>query len=147
MDLAGHCFDLLDFLLGRIAEVSGSAANTGGAYRAEDVTAAAFRFESGAVGTGVWNFNASTESDRIIITGDAGQIEMRVFKDADVIVRRDGQETVHPFRNPPHVHQPLIQTIVDELGGRGQCESTAESGARASWAMDRCLETYRRRTR
>jgi len=147
MDLAAHCFDLLDFLLGRIAEVSGSAANTGGAYRAEDVTAAAFRFESGAVGTGVWNFNASTESDRIVITGDAGQIEMRVFKDADVIVRREGQETVHAFRNPPHVHQPLIQTIVDELGGRGQCESTAESGARASWAMDRCLETYRRRAR
>jgi hypothetical protein len=46
---------------------------------------------------------------------------------------------VHPFSNPPHVHQPLIQTIADELHGRGRCESTGESGARASHVLDRCL--------
>jgi hypothetical protein len=48
------------------------------------------------------------------------------------------------LRNPPHVHQPLIQSIVDELRGRGQCVSTGESGARTSWVMDRCLEGYQR---
>ena len=56
---------------------------------------------------------------------------------------RDGREEILPIRNPPHVHQPLIQTIVDELRGRGRCESTGESGARASWVMDRLLERYR----
>jgi hypothetical protein len=45
------------------------------------------------------------------------------------------------IRNPPHVHQPLIQTIVDELRGRG--ESTGASGARASWVTDRLLDGYR----
>src|SRR3954470_15565388 len=37
-DLASHCFDLLDFLVGPIAEVWGIAADTGAAYGAEDVT-------------------------------------------------------------------------------------------------------------
>jgi hypothetical protein len=40
------------------------------------------------------------------------------------------------------VHQPLVQTIVDELLGRGRCESPAETGARASWVMERCVEGY-----
>jgi hypothetical protein len=33
----------------------------------------------------------------------------------------------------------LIQSIVDELVGRGRCDSTAESGARASRVLDLCL--------
>jgi hypothetical protein len=67
-----------------------------------------------------------------------------VFADGDLVLRRQGSEDVVAVRNPPHVHQPLIQTIVDELRGRGCCESTGESGARASWVMDRLLESYRR---
>ena len=46
------------------------------------------------------------------------------------------------MRNPPHVHQPLIQTIVDELAGVGRCESTGESGARASWVLEQCVAGY-----
>ena len=29
-----------------------------------------------------------------------------------------------------------------ELRGEGQCVSTGETGARASWVMDQCLITY-----
>ena len=57
-DLASHCFDLLDFLLGPLADVSGFAANTGRTYDAEDVTVSAFAAGQGVLGTGVWNFNA-----------------------------------------------------------------------------------------
>jgi predicted dehydrogenase len=52
LDLASHCFDLLDFIAGPIADARGFASNTGGAYAVEDVTAAAFVFQSGVVGTG-----------------------------------------------------------------------------------------------
>jgi predicted dehydrogenase len=142
LDLASHCFDLLDFLIGRIAAVSGFAINSGGAYAAEDVTGAAFQFGSGVAGTGIWNFNADRTVDGIRITGSAGELMTPVFVDGDVVVTRAGQEEIYPVRNPSHVHQPLIQTIVNELQGQGRCESTGESGARASWAMDRCLEGY-----
>jgi len=142
-DLASHCLDLLDFLLGPIAQASGHAVNTGGAYAAEDVTAGAFRFERGTAGTGAWNFNADRSEDWMVFSGPRGQLHTPVFTDGDVVVTRGGHEEVFPLRNPPHVHQPLIQTIVDELRGRGRCESTGESGARASWVMDRMLESYR----
>jgi hypothetical protein len=53
---------------------------------------------------------------------------------------------VEKVRNPPHVHQPLIQTIVDELNGNGTCPSTGESAARTSWLMDQCVAGYYGRT-
>jgi predicted dehydrogenase len=141
-DLGSHCVDLLDFLVGPITEAAGFAVNTGGAYASEDVTAAAFEFESGAVGTGVWNFNAVEASDVMTIVGSEGEVRTPIFSDTDVVVTRRGERRIHDVRNPPHVHQPLIQTIVDELRGGGRCPSTAESGARASWVLDRCVSRY-----
>ena len=141
-DLASHCFDLLDFLVGPIREVSGFAVNTGGAYASEDVTAGAFEFENATVGTGIWNFNAPAKTDVMTFTGSDGELVTPVFSDTDVTVSRGTERQVHDARNPPHVHQPLIQTIVDELRGEGRCPSTAESGARTSWVMDRCVERY-----
>ena len=141
-DLASHCFDLLDFLVGPIADVSGYAVNTGGSYAAEDVTAAAFQFEAGCVGSGVWNFNATDKTDVITFAGSEGWLRTPIFSDTDVVVCRGADQRVFDVRNPPHVHQPLIQTIVDELRGRGRCESTGESAARTSWVLDRCVERY-----
>ena len=140
MDLGSHGLDLLDFLLSPIKAVGGFAVNTGDTYRAEDATAACFEFESGIVGTGIWNFNADHTEDGITLTGSKGELRCPVFSDTDIVIRREGREEVLPFRNPPHVHQPLIQTAVNQLLGKGICESTAESGARTAWVMDQCLK-------
>jgi predicted dehydrogenase len=139
-DLASHAVDLLDFLFGPITDACGFPLNTGGSYAAEDVTAAAFRFDDRLTGTGIWNFNADVKSDVLTITGSEGTIVSPIFADTDLVVTRTGAPPrAIPIRNPPHVHQPLIQTIVDELRGRGRSESTGESGARASRVVDRCL--------
>jgi 1,5-anhydro-D-fructose reductase (1,5-anhydro-D-mannitol-forming) len=145
LDLASHCLDLVDFLLSPVSRAAGFAVNTGGRYGAEDVTAAAFQLGDNVAGTGIWNFNASQTIDRLVVTGSDGELRTPIFTDIDdVVVSRGEHENVYRFRNPPHVHQPLIQTIVDEMLGHGRSESTGESGARASWVMDRCLETYYR---
>lgn len=141
-DLASHCFDLLDFLVGRITEVRGLAVNTGRTYAAEDVTAAAFEFDGRAVGTGIWNFNAADKTDVMTFIGSDGELRAPIFSDTDVVVTGGNERRVFDLRNPPHVHQPLIQSIVDELRGTGRCTSTAESGARTSWVLDRCVEGY-----
>ena len=138
-DLGSHCVDLLDFFLGPIAGVAGFPINTAAAYGAEDVTAAAFNFGTRVVGTGIWNFNAGSPADTMTFTGSEGTLETPIFSDTDVFLTRGAERHVHEVRYPPHVHQPLIQTIVDELAGAGQCPSTGESGARASWVLDRCL--------
>ena len=138
-DLGSHCFDLVDFLCGPIAEVHGVSLNTARAYAAEDVVAAAYRCEGGSAGTAIFDFNAAAKGDEMRFTGTRGTLATPIFADGDVVIEADGAREVLPIRNPPHVHQPLIQTIVDELHGRGRCESTGVSGARASWALDRCL--------
>lgn len=143
-DLASHGFDLLDFLLGPITAASGYAVNTGGSYPAEDVTVACFGFESGLVGTGVWNFNADHVEDLLVVTGSDGTLRVPVFTDGDVVVSRAGTEDRVEFRNPPHVHQPLVETVVDALLGRGTCESTGESALRTSHVLERCVEGYYR---
>jgi len=141
-DLGSHCFDLLDFLVGHITRVDGHSINTAGAYSAEDVTVAAFEFERGSLGTGVWNFNASEKVDVMTFIGSAGELTTPIFSDTGVLMKRGTVKTIEEVRNPPHVHQPLIQTIVDELRGRGTCPSTGESAARTSWILDRCVAGY-----
>jgi len=142
MDLASHGLDILDFLISPITRVGGFSINTGGTYKAEDVTTAAFEFESGVLGTGCWNFNANHSANYITFTGSEGELHTPVFSDTDIILKHGGQEESISAPNPPHVHQPLIQSIVNELYGEGQCDSTGESGARTSWVMDQCLTSY-----
>jgi 1,5-anhydro-D-fructose reductase (1,5-anhydro-D-mannitol-forming) len=144
LDLASHYFDIIDFLAGSITDAAAFPLNTGGAYEAEDVTATAFQIGGKVAGTGIWNFNAPVSADSIVFTGSQGEIVTAVRTDEDVIVNRAGQQNLYRFRNPPHVHQPLIQSIVDELRGNGKCASTGESAARSAWVTDRCLAGYYR---
>lgn len=142
-DLASHAFDLIDFLAGPISAVSGMSANTARAYAAEDLTGAVFRCgPSGPICTGLWNFNAAEKTDHLEFVGTAGTISTAVFDDTDVLVSRGGHTERIAVRNPPHVHQPLIQTIVDELRGGKRAASTGVSGARTSWVLDRCVSDY-----
>jgi predicted dehydrogenase len=146
-DLGSHAFDLLDFLVGPLTRISAVAVNTGGAYAAEDVTTAAFGFDSGVAGSAVFNFNAASKTDLMTFAGSAGEIDAPIFADTDVIIRRGAGERRLEIRNPPHVHQPLIQTIVDELHSRGACPSTGESAARTSRVLDECVRDYYRARR
>jgi predicted dehydrogenase len=141
-DVGSHAVDLLDFFLGAIKDVRASAVNTGHSYPAEDVVTASFAFASGIAGSGVFNFNAFEKLDRLILRGTAGEISTPIYGDEAVIVRTTKGTDELPFTRPAHVHQPLIQTIVDELRGRGACESTAASGARASWVLDECVRGF-----
>jgi predicted dehydrogenase len=139
LDMGTHCMDMVDFLLGPIEHAAGVSLNTGGAYRVEDVTTVAFRVGSRIAGSGIWNFNAGRCFDEVRLVGSRGAIAFPMFTDGDVVVSADDSGRRFPVRNPPHVHQPLVQTIVDELMGRGRCESTGESGCRTARVMEDCL--------
>jgi hypothetical protein len=44
--------------------------------------------------------------------------------------------------NPAHIQQPMIQSIVDQLHGQGQCPSTGASAQRTTLVMDKILADY-----
>lgn len=144
LDLGSHTLDILDFLLGPIASAQGQARNLAGTHAVEDTVAASFAFASGALGAGVWSFSAATREDLVEIRGSAGKLSFSTFGEDPV--RWETAEGVREFAlaNPPHIQQPLIQSIVDELRGEGKCPSTGESAARTNHVMDRILESYRK---
>lgn len=143
LDLASHTLDFLDYVFGPIRSVAGFAANQGGLYPAEDIVTGSFVFASGVQGVGSWCFTGFEQADSNEILGQKGKITFSSFTDDPVVLTT--AEGVTPFEidHPPHVQQPLIQTIVDALNGQGTCPSTGESGARTSWVMDQMLEAYR----
>ena len=142
-DLASHQLDVLDFLFGPIEHAAGIAANLGGTYDAEDTTMGHFRFATGVMGHGAWCFCTSQSATEEVITvvGDNGQIKFNCFGDQSVDLQVDGEADRHlTFDIPKHIQQPLIQTMVDELRGKGECPSTGVSGARTAEVMDQLCE-------
>jgi len=143
VDIGCHTLDILDFLLGPIVDARGMVANQLGAYPAEDTVAMAFRFDSGVLGTGLWNFAADRREDRVHIVGDKGRLTFATFGDGPIRLEADGRGEDIRIANPEHIQQPLIESIVAELTGKGVCPSNARSGARTSWVMDQVLRAGR----
>lgn len=142
LDLGSHALDLFDHLLGPLTQVAGSAANFSD-HSVEDAVAMSFSTAAGAIGAASWNFATSMIEDDITIDGTKARLMMTCFGNEPLRLRHpDGATESFDHPNPPHVQQPLIQTIVDQLHGHGACPSTGESAARTSRVMDIALSTY-----
>lgn len=142
-EAVGHTLDILDFLFGPVEEVRAFAANQARAYRPEDVVAASFRFASDVYGSGAWSFAADVDEEHNEVIGEKGRIRFSTFKAVPMELARGDKVEKFAVADPPHVHQPLIQTIVDEMNGHGRCPSTGHSGARTAWVMDQVLDEFR----
>ena len=141
-DLASHQLDFLDYLLGPITEASGMAVNQSGRYLAEDAVTAYWKHASGAVGTGSWCFSVGegSELDETEIIGSEGTIRFAFFSDTPVRLETKSVVESFPIAYPAHVQQPLIETVVNELLGRGTCPSTGVFGARTNAVMEKIID-------
>jgi predicted dehydrogenase len=142
MDLACHALDIFDFILGPIESVRGAAANLASPYDVEDVVAMQCRFASGVLGVGAWNFASAASEDQIDIAGTEGRLTLSVFGNEPVRLATAAGVEQSDLPNPMHIQQPLIQSIVDQLHGRGQCPSTGVTAARTALVMDQVLADY-----
>jgi predicted dehydrogenase len=137
-DLASHQLDFLDYLFGPVVDAKGIAHNQAGLYPAEDIVTGSFYFKNGVFGQGSWCFTTSEVSnlEKTTIIGSEGQISFAYFGDGSVTLEVDGNDKeIIQFVLPRHIQMPLINTIVDELLGNGQCPSTGVSGSRTNWVM------------
>ncbi|HVU37505.1 MAG TPA: Gfo/Idh/MocA family oxidoreductase [Opitutales bacterium] len=145
LDLGSHTLDLLDFFFGALENVAGDAANLASAYDVEDTLAMSFRTHAGAPGTAAWNFAGAVgqTEDFFQITGTEGRLTFSTFGNEPLRLElADGRIEEFSFMPLPHVAQPLIQTVVDDLRGHGKCPSTGETAARTTRVMDRVLDSY-----
>jgi predicted dehydrogenase len=142
LDLGCHTLDVLDFLLGPLVEVSGMAANVASRHAVEDTVAMAFATAGGALGTAHWNFAGEERADEIVVQGDAGQLRLSTFGNEPIELNSAGRLETFDLPNPPHIQQPMVQSIVDQLLGRGESPSTGVTAARTSAVMDAVLASY-----
>lgn len=141
-DMAPHTLDILDFLLGEIAEAEGIKSNVGGLYKVADTVAAMLNFRSGVVGTGIWSFVASPEEseDSVLIVGSRGSIRFSTFDFAPIVLTTPEGVQRFEIAPPAYIQGPMIETIVAELRGEGCCPSTGVSAARTSRVMDEIMK-------
>jgi len=142
LDLGSHTLDILDFILGPLINVEGQAANRGHAYDVEDFVAMRFSTAHGVTGDAEWDFAATDHEDSIAFTGTGGQIVLSTFGEQHLDLVSENASQRFEFPEPEHIQQQLIQSIVDELLGRGRCPSTGKSAARTSRIIDQVLNDY-----
>ncbi len=142
LDVGSHALDLLDYLLGPLTGIAGTAANLASDYAVEDTVALSFRTQAGVPGTMSCNFASATRDEALRITGTEGELTFQVFGPDPLKFEHAGGVETFDLPHPPHVAQPLIQSVVDDLLGRGVCPSTGESAQRTSRVMDQVLSAY-----
>ena len=142
LDLASHALDLLDFWLGPLTLEDASVRNVEQAYRVEDDVWA--EMKAGGVAKEVMvsvSFHGEPW-DEFLITGDKGQVRLSCFGNESVRFAHQGLEEIFEIPNPEHVAMPLIQSVVDELLGKGKSPSTGATGLRTQVLMDEILAAY-----
>ncbi len=143
LDMAVHVLDILDFLIGRIVEVKGLAANLGGLYQVEDTVSASFRFDNGVVGSGLWCYVGDHSEESVRIVGERGSISFEGMAYGPVTVQLGSIQTVHQFSAPEHLGMPYIQSIVDELLGIRKSPADLQAAVNTTWVADQILAEYR----
>ena len=147
-DLASHQLDYLDYALGPIESVSGLAINQAKHYTAADHVQAVFQFPQGILGMGHWCFtvDAIAAKDEMEIIGSEGLLKMSFFGEPTIYLERSdlSKPQVFQFETPKHIQHPLIQTVVDDLLGRGSCPSTGETAIRTNRIMQQITGDYYR---
>lgn len=144
LDVGSHVLDLLDFFCGPLplASIHAHAARLGQDSDAEDAVGLTFLTADGVPGVAAWNFASHVREDLLEFTGTAGRVSLAVFTSDPIRLETARGVEYFDVPTPPHIAQPLIQTVVDDLLGRGTCASTGESARRTSLVMDRMLERY-----
>jgi len=144
VDLGCHQLDYLDYLFGPILSVKSFALNQAGLYPAEDIVSVSFIFRSGVVGNGTWCFSVSREGqiDEIEIVGSKGKISFSTFSFTPIRVESESGYEAFDLPRPDPIQEPMIQTVVDELLGRGQCPSTGLTASRTTRVMEEILKEY-----
>jgi 1,5-anhydro-D-fructose reductase (1,5-anhydro-D-mannitol-forming) len=147
LDLASHTLDLLDHLLGPIARAQGHASNRGGLYLAEDTVSGQLVFESGAHGVGLWCFVSGERTDRVELIGSRGRLTFSTFENDPMLLETAAGREEIQIPHPPHIQQPMIQLMVDQLLGKPGpgSPSTGHTAARTTSVMDALLASYRER--
>lgn len=137
-DLASHQFDYLEYAFGPIKNICGQATNQAGLYAASDAVTATWKHNNGVLATGSWCFTVPEKQSMDVteVIGSKGRLSFSFFANSVLHIETDTMVENFELPKPAHVHQPLVELVVQSLRGEGVCPSTGESGMRASYLLE-----------
>lgn len=138
-DLASHGLNVMTFLLGNVKDAQGFATNQQGLYSAYDDITANLMFESGATGSGVWNFASSDRQDAVVINGETGKICFSIFGDSPALLINKSGQTSCEMPKPEPIQGHFVKAIAEHLNGTAIHPSMSDSAAHTNWVMDKIL--------
>lgn len=141
-DVGCHALDILFYLFGDPVSATGIASNLTNIYEPEDTVAALVQLPGHLVLTGNWSFVVPEihQRDRVYVTGRHGVLSFSIFSFEPIKLEIKGDATMIDTTQPEHIQMPFIQTIVNQLRGKGTCPSTGRSAAVTSKVMDDILK-------
>jgi predicted dehydrogenase len=143
VDIQVHTLDWLDHCFGPPTEAHGVVRRLREGP-SEDLVAYTLGWPTGMVATGLYCFGAGPEEEWVTIHGSEGSASMSFFKNEPIVITPNAGEVERIERpDPPHVHEPLINQIVDELRGGAPAPSTVRTAARTTYLIDRLYADYR----
>lgn len=136
-DIAPHQLDLMCYYFGEVVDIKQRTVEN--LTKPGDVVKGELEFEHGVKFSGSWNFVASKDQDRCIISGDKGTLIFSFYGDL-LTVMADDTVAHYRFENPPHVHQPMIEKVVEYFQGNNENPCSVYQAAVVTQIMDKFCE-------
>lgn len=139
VDMQSHALDWMDYVFGPVEAATGVYSNQAAQYNAEDTVSVSLKFAGGIIASGAYAYSASHEEESVTVYGSDGHVSMGFFRASPVRLTRGDHIEEFDIPDPPHVHQPLIETVVAHILGTGTCPSTGHSALRTTRVIEQIL--------
>jgi 1,5-anhydro-D-fructose reductase (1,5-anhydro-D-mannitol-forming) len=131
-DIASHRIDLMNYLFGRPARVSGHVSTLVHPIPVEDNATVMIEYESGVRGLVDVRWHSRTRRDEFRIRGTDGELDLTPLNGPE-LVHPSGQEQIPAAEN---FHYPCIEDFVSAALGGTAPRSTGATALAAEWVMN-----------
>jgi predicted dehydrogenase len=139
VDTQVHTLDWLDHAFGPAESVAGTARNQSGRSAAEDAVGAVVTYPGDVIASFACAYSADRFEDQVTLIGDKGRAEMRFLGPSPITLETAAGREQIEIADPPHVHQPFVQQVVDHLNGGPLPPGQPDAGVRVNRALAQIL--------
>jgi len=143
VDMQVHVLDWLDHAFGAAQDVAGLARTQTERYGAEDAVSLSVAYQGNVIASFACGYAADKTEDDVTLIGDKGRATMGFMAHTPITLETEAGRQLVDVPDPPHVHQPLVQQIVDHLRGGPPPASGAENGLRVARIIEQLFGSGR----
>ena len=113
--------------------MTGFASNHGWAAEVDNSASVSIEFQSGVLGSAIFHWNTSLESDQLSVIGSKGGLLIEDLSGAGRLsLRSDREDQAWELPSSKPVHMELVKRINDHLLGNGENPCPGESAIHAN---------------